>query len=58
MAYIAGIELGGTTCVAAIADTQNPEKILERQEFDTGIDAQPTLNKSAEFLWEHLKNYK
>ena len=58
MAYIAGIELGGTTCVAAIADTQNPEKILEREEFDTGIDPQPTLHKLKEFLWEHLKNYK
>jgi fructokinase len=55
MACIAGIELGGTTCVAAISAIKNPDVILERKEFVTGNDPAPLLNNLVDFLQQTLK---
>jgi fructokinase len=55
MACIAGIELGGTTCVAAISTIKNPEVILEHGEFNTGNDPASTLDNLVEFLQQLLK---
>ena len=57
MAYIAGIELGGTTCVAAISTVKNPDIILEREEFITGNDPASLLNTLVKFLLQILKKH-
>ncbi|XP_028406340.1 uncharacterized protein LOC114528824 [Dendronephthya gigantea] len=57
MAYIAGIELGGTSCVVAMSDIKNPEIILERKDFDTGDIPTATLNTLVQYLQELLKKY-
>ena len=49
MAYIAGIELGGTTCLAAVAELSHPTKIVECFETDT-TSPQETLSNLSEFL--------
>ena len=58
MAYIAGIEMGGTTCVVAVSAMEKPEIILERQEFDTDNVPASTLNNLVEFLQANLKKYE
>ena len=61
MAYVAslvaGIELGGTTCVAAISDVENPEVILRRKEFNTGNGPASIWCNLVEFLQQLLKKY-
>lgn len=49
MAYIAGVELGGTTCLAAVAELSDPTKIVESFETDT-TTPQETLSSLSEFL--------
>lgn len=53
MAYIAGVELGGTTCLAAVAELSHPTKIVECFETDT-TTPQETLSSLSEFLKEKL----
>ena len=44
MKYLAGIELGGTTCVAAISSLKEPDIMKERQDFDTTEPASTLKN--------------
>lgn len=57
MAFIAGVELGGTTCVVAMSEVKNPEIILERQDFVTGDNPIATLYSLVQYLQELLKKY-
>ena len=50
--YIAGVELGGTTCVAAIATLSSPSSIIERLEIETTTEE--TLTYLAKFLKSQL----
>ena len=52
MAYIAGVELGGTTCIAAIAELRQPTKIIANFETDTEARPQETLSSLTKFLQE------
>ncbi|XP_046851236.1 putative fructokinase [Xenia sp. Carnegie-2017] len=56
MKCLAGVELGGTTCVVAISDVKNPLAILHREEYKT---EQPkvTLNRLVSCLQEFLVKY-
>lgn len=47
--YIAGIELGGTTCVAAIADESSPTTIIDRIEVQT-TTSEETFSALANYL--------
>ena len=49
MAYIAGVELGGTTCLAAVAELSHPTTMVECFETDT-TTPQETLSSLSEFL--------
>lgn len=49
MKYLAGIELGGTTCVAAISAVGNPDTITERRDFNTR-EPSSTLQDLVEYL--------
>lgn len=51
--FIAGIELGGTTCLAAIAELSHPTKMVECFETDT-TTPQETLPRLSKFLKEKL----
>lgn len=51
--FIAGVELGGTTCVAAIAELNQPTKMAEFFETDT-TTPQETLQRLVNFLKEKL----
>ena len=55
--YLAAVELGGTTCVAAIAEFKNPTKILESFETETTIPKE-TLPRLSSFLKEQLTRLK
>lgn len=55
--YIAGLELGGTTCNAAIAKTCNPTSLLDRTEAPT-TTKEETLSALGKFLTDKLKDYK
>ena len=57
MAYIAGVELGGTTCLAAIAELSQPTRIVERFETDT-MSPQQTLSSLSRFLKEKLASLR
>lgn len=57
MAYIAGVELGGTTCLAAIAELSHPTKMVECFETDT-TTPQETLSSLSGFLKEKLAGLK
>uniref|UniRef100_A0A7S2ZLT8 fructokinase n=1 Tax=Rhodosorus marinus TaxID=101924 RepID=A0A7S2ZLT8_9RHOD len=48
---VLGVELGGTTCVAALARLSDPTKILERYEVPT-VDPDTTLGQIVEWAWE------
>lgn len=48
---VAGIELGGTKCIAVVAEGQ---RILARQQWPTGEDASATLSAAAAWL-DHAK---
>ena len=52
MAYIAGVELGGTTCIAAIAELRQPTKIIASFETETEARPQETLSSLTKFLKE------
>ena len=52
MAYIAGVELGGTTCIAAIAELRQPTKIVASFETETEARPQETLSSLTKFLKE------
>lgn len=51
--YIAGIELGGTTCVVAIAKESSPTTIIDRIEVQT-TTKEETFQAMANFLKEKL----
>jgi len=51
--FIAGVELGGTTCLAAIAELNHPTKIIESFETET-TTPQETLPRLSRFLKEKL----
>lgn len=53
MAYIAGVELGGTTCLAAVAELIHPSKIVDCFETET-TTPQETLTSLSKFLKEKL----
>lgn len=57
MAYIAGVELGGTTCLVAIAELSHPQTMVECYETDT-TTPQETLSRLTEFLKEKLAGLK
>lgn len=54
MNYIAGVELGGTTCIAAIAELSQPTKIIESFETDTKAKPLETLSSLTKFLRQKL----
>ena len=51
--FLAGVELGGTTCLAAIAELTNPTKVVECFETET-TTPQETLSRLAKFLKDKL----
>lgn len=55
--FIAGVELGGTTCVAAVARLDSPTKILSRFETET-TTPQETLPAVAQFLKHEQESLK
>ena len=55
--YLAGIELGGTTCNAAIAKRCNPTSLLHRTEVATTIKEE-TLSALGKFLKDKLNDLK
>lgn len=57
MRYVAGVELGGTTCTAAISDVANPDVILQLETIPTGNDPSSTMNALVDFLQQLLQKY-
>ncbi|XP_001636150.2 putative fructokinase [Nematostella vectensis] len=54
--YIAGVELGGTSCVAAIAEISNPTTIVHHFEVST-TEYTSTLGALTEYLSAQLKEF-
>lgn len=51
---LAGVELGGTSCRAAVAHARDPTKMIAVHEVPTTPDANETLSKLVTFLRQHM----